>query len=154
MYVPQEAETFAVHPLLTIQDTEAIKWNLRNVQKWRGFAQRVTIIVDCSVRVFQWDGEKGSSSALKCILVYSLVVKGKKLPYPEINGTMLNHRYSNLTGIGNRSCACDNLYWNCTVSGKVPWSYPCYALPNFLYVVFCFVQAPVGAFVKTFITTV
>ena len=64
------------------------------------------------------------------------------------------HRYNNLTGIGNGSCARDNLYWNCTVSGKVLWSYPCYALPNFLYVVFCFVQAPVGAFVKTFITTV
>ena len=31
----QEAETLAVHSLLTIQNTEAIKKNLRNVRKGR-----------------------------------------------------------------------------------------------------------------------
>ena len=42
MYVSQEAETLAVHSLLTIQDTEAIKRNLRNLRKQWVFAQRVT----------------------------------------------------------------------------------------------------------------
>jgi len=42
VYVSQEAETLAVHSLLTIQDTEAIKRNSRNVRKRRAFAQRVT----------------------------------------------------------------------------------------------------------------
>ena len=42
MYVSQEAETLAVHSLLTIQNTEAIKKNSRNVLKRRVFAQRVT----------------------------------------------------------------------------------------------------------------
>ena len=42
MYVSQEAETLAVHSLLTIQDTDVIKRNSRNVRKRRVFAQRVT----------------------------------------------------------------------------------------------------------------
>ena len=44
VYVSQEAETLAVHSLLTtyIQNTEAIKRNLRNVRKRQVFAQRVT----------------------------------------------------------------------------------------------------------------
>jgi len=41
VYVSQEAETLAVHSLLTIQNIDAIK---RNVQKWWVFAQRVTTI--------------------------------------------------------------------------------------------------------------
>ena len=45
MYVSQEAETFAVHSLLTKQDTEAIKRNSRNMRKQQVFAQRVTIIL-------------------------------------------------------------------------------------------------------------
>ena len=44
MYVSQEAETLAVHFLLTIQDTEAIKRNSRNVRKRRVFTQRVTFM--------------------------------------------------------------------------------------------------------------
>ena len=39
MYVSQEAETLAVH---SYKNTEAIKRNLRNLQKRRVFAQRVT----------------------------------------------------------------------------------------------------------------
>jgi len=42
VYVSQEAETLAVHSLFTIQNTETIKKNLRNVRKRRVFAQRVT----------------------------------------------------------------------------------------------------------------
>ena len=38
-------ETLAVHSLFTIQNTEAIKRNLRNVRKWRVFAQRVTYAI-------------------------------------------------------------------------------------------------------------
>ena len=45
MYVSQEAEILGVHSLLTIQDTEAIKRNSRNVRKRRVFAQRVTFIM-------------------------------------------------------------------------------------------------------------
>ena len=40
----QEAETLAVHSLLTIKNTETIKKNLTNVQKWRVFDQRVTYL--------------------------------------------------------------------------------------------------------------
>ena len=42
VYVLQDAETLAVHSLFTIQNTEAIKRNLKNVRKRRVFAQRVT----------------------------------------------------------------------------------------------------------------
>ena len=42
VYASQEAETLAVHSLLTIQNTEIIKRNLKNVRKWQVFAQRVT----------------------------------------------------------------------------------------------------------------
>ena len=38
----KEAETLAIHSLLTVQNTEAIKKNLRNVQKQWVFAQQVT----------------------------------------------------------------------------------------------------------------
>ena len=44
VYASQEAETLAVHSLFTMQNTEALKRNLRNVQKRRVFAQRVTYI--------------------------------------------------------------------------------------------------------------
>ena len=42
--MPQEAETLAVHSLLTIKNTETIKKNLTNMQKWRVFDQRVTYL--------------------------------------------------------------------------------------------------------------
>ena len=38
------AETLAVHSIVTIDSSDAIKWNLRNVKKWLVFAQRVTNI--------------------------------------------------------------------------------------------------------------
>jgi len=41
VYASQEVETLAVHSLFTIQNTEAIK---RNVRKWRVYAQRVTYV--------------------------------------------------------------------------------------------------------------
>ena len=37
MYVSQEAETLAVHSLLTIQDTEAIKKEFKEFAKMAGF---------------------------------------------------------------------------------------------------------------------
>jgi len=44
VYVSQEAETLAVHSLFTIQNTEAIKRDSRNVRKRWVFVQRVKYI--------------------------------------------------------------------------------------------------------------